>query len=398
MTIWIIEEKCDGCGRCSRACPYGGIEIQGKKAVVTERCTSCGACIDACKKNHAIESDIEPRPVPDFPDHRDVWVFAEQTRGKLARVSLELLGKAGSLAQELGQKVCAVLMGHDVSGLAHTLHDHGADIVYLVEDELLKDFRTIAYADVIEELVNQYKPNILLMGATALGRDLAPRVSRRIGTGLTADCTQLSIDPETKLMHQTRPAFGGNVMATIACRYTKPQMASVRPGVMQAHPGTGPENPELVRHQCSLNEKNIRTQVLEQTIEKQPGTDISLANVIVAGGRGVDGKKGFEMLGKLAGLLGGELACTRLIVEKKILPHSAQVGQTGKTIRPEIYIACGISGAVQHTAGMAGSRYIIAINSDASAPIFKLANWGIVGDVNEIVPELISQLSRGGES
>jgi len=397
MTIWIIEEKCDGCQRCIRACPYEGIEMKDGIASVTERCTSCGSCIEACKKNHAIESDIKPRKVPDFSGREGVWVFAEQTDGKLAGVALELLGKAQELAKDMGHKVSAVLLGKDVSHLIQTLHDHGAQNVYLVEDDLLENFRTIAYTTVIEDLVLTYKPNILLIGATALGRDLAPRVSRRIGTGLTADCTQLAIDPDEKLMFQTRPAFGGNVMATIACRYASPQMATVRPGVMESAPYK-PENPMLIRHEISLKEQDIRTKILEKVTQKKPGTDISDATVIVAGGRGVNGEKGFAMLKELADILGGELACTRLIMEQGILPHDAQVGQTGKTIRPEIYIACGISGAVQHTAGMTGSRYIIAINNDPLAPIFKLANWGIVGDVHEIVPELIKQLSCGGAS
>ncbi|WP_299981947.1 electron transfer flavoprotein subunit alpha [Desulfobacula sp.] len=397
MTIWIIEDKCDGCRRCIKACPYEGIEIKDGIASVTERCTSCGACIEACKKKNAIESDIEPRKIPDFSDRQGVWVFAEQTDGKLARVCLELLGKAQDLAKDMGHKVSAVLLGKDVSHLIQTLHDHGAQNVYLVEDDLLKNFRTIAYTNVIEDLVLTYKPNILLMGATALGRDLAPRVSRRVGTGLTADCTQLAIDPDEKLMFQTRPAFGGNVMATIACKYASPQMATVRPGVMEAAP-CKLENPTLIRHKISLKEQDIRTKILERVTQKKPGTDIIDANVIVAGGRGVNGEQGFAMLKELADILGGELACTRLIIEQGILPHDAQVGQTGKTIRPEIYIACGISGAVQHTAGMTGSRYIIAINNDPLAPIFKLANWGIVGDVHEIVPEFIKQLSCGGAS
>jgi len=397
MTIWIIEDKCDGCQKCIRACPYEGIEMVNGIASVTERCTSCGSCIEACNKNHAIESDIVPRPVPDFSDRQGVWVFAEQTNGKLARVSLELLGKAQELAKDIGHKVSAVLLGKNVSHLIKALHEHGAENIYIAEDDVLENFRTIAYTNVIEDLVLTYKPNILLLGATALGRDLAPRVSRRIGTGLTADCTELTIDPDEKLMFQTRPAFGGNVMATIACKYASPQMATVRPGVMEAKP-CNVESRNVIRHEVSLKEEDVKTKILERVIEKKPGTDISDAKVIVAGGRGVNEEQGFAMLRELADLLGGEVACTRLIAEQHILPPDTQVGQTGKTIRPEIYIACGISGAIQHTAGMSGSRYIIAINNDPLAPIFKLANWSIVGDVHEIVPELIKQLSSGGSS
>lgn len=418
MTIWIDQENCDGCKRCQRVCPYEGIELTDAVARVTDRCTNCGACVAACK-NEAITSDIVPRVVPDFSDYKGVWVFAEHTDGVLAPVGLELLGKARDLAQNLNETVSAVLLGQDIAGLCDTLAEHGADSIYLVEDPLLKDYRTIAYASVMEHLVNQYKPGILLIGATGLGRDLAPRVSRRVGAGLTADCTELSIDVDTgdtdtgdvdtgksdvddgdtisgsKILWQTRPAFGGNIMATIATRYSRPQMATVRPGVMEKHLVEN-VNTEIIRVTPPLGETDIKTRILETIKEGRTGTDITEANLIVAGGRGINGQEGFEMLRKLAQLLGGELACTRLIVEQGIMEQRSQVGQTGKTVRPEIYIACGISGAIQHRAGMMGSRYIIAINTDPAAPIFDVANWGIVGDVHEIVPEMIAQLSKGG--
>jgi len=394
MTIWIIEDQCDGCKRCQQACPYESIEVTDGVARVTDRCTSCGACVAACKKE-AIGSDITPRQVPDFSDHTGIWVFAEQTDGHLANVGLELLGKARELSVHLNEDVSAVLIGKNVAGLCDTLAEHGAHNIYLVEDDLLEQYRTIAYTDVMQALVKEYKPGILLIGATALGRDLAPRVSRRVGAGLTADCTELSIDPDERILWQTRPAFGGNVMATIANRYSRPQMTTVRPGVMEKKTVTeGVAN--IIRFKPRLNEADIRTRVLEIVKEKKSVTDITEAGVIVAGGRGVGDKKGFDMLQKLADLLGGALACTRLIVEQGIMPQHAQVGQTGKTVRPEIFIACGISGAIQHRAGMMGSRYVIAINNDPKAPIFQVANWGIVGDVNDIVPEMIKQLSNGG--
>jgi len=404
MTIWINKEECDGCKRCQRVCPYEGIEVSGGVARVTDRCTSCGACVDVCK-NEAITSDIIPREVPDFSLHKGVWVFAEQTDNVLANVGLELLGKARQLADTLDETVSAVLVGNSVEGLCDTLAAHGAEKIYLVEDELLADYRTIAYANVMEKLVKEYKPGILLIGATALGRDLAPRVSRRVGSGLTADCTELTIDVDTKnpdsndsdskILWQTRPAFGGNVMATIANRYSRPQMATVRPGVMEKNVDDD-ANAEIIRVSPQINEVDIKTRILEIVKEQKTNSDITQANVIVAGGRGINGKEGFEMLGQLAALLDGELACTRLIVEQGIMEQHSQVGQTGKTVRPEIYIACGISGAIQHRAGMMGSRYIIAINNDPGAPIFEVANWGIVGDVHEIVPEMIAQLSKGG--
>ncbi|MFH1156401.1 MAG: electron transfer flavoprotein subunit alpha [Pseudomonadota bacterium] len=393
MTIWIIEERCDGCKRCQRACVYDAIDIISGVARVTERCTSCGACVGVCK-NEAIGSDITPREVPDFSDYSGVWVVVEQRDGHLADVGLELLGKARNLAQDLGQGVAAVLLGKDVAHLCDTLADYGAGTIYLVDHDLLRQYRTIAYADAIQALVNQYKPSILLMGATPLGRDLAPRVSRRLGSGLTADCTELTIDPDEKILLQTRPAFGGNVMATIANRYSRPQMATVRSGVMEKRSIPG-QSATIIRADLTLDESRIRTRILDTVTEKPTGKDITQANVIVAGGRGVNGKPGFDTLRKLADILGGEVACSRLVVEQQILSQGCQVGQTGKTVRPEIYIACGISGAIQHRAGMMGSRYIIAINTDPEAPIFTMANWGIVGDVNDIVPELIRQLQGG---
>ena len=394
MTIWIIEDQCEGCKLCQRACPYEGIEIVDGVARVTDRCTSCGVCVSVCK-NEAIESDITPRKIPDFSDHTGIWVFAEQTDGQIADVTLELLGKAQELSACLHEDISAVLIGKNVAHLCDTLSEYGTKHIYLAEDDLLEQFRTIAYADIIENLVKKYKPSILLIGATTLGRDLAPRVSIRVGSGLTADCTELSIDPDEKILWQTRPAFGGNVMATIASRYSRPQMATVRPGVMGKKVQTA-GSVDLIHFIPDLDEARIRTKVLEIVKEKKNGIDISDANIIVAGGRGMDSKKGFDMLKKLADLLGGELACTRPIVEQGIMPQHAQVGQTGTIVRPEIYIACGISGAIQHRAGMMGSRYIIAVNNDPKAPIFQVANWGIVGDVNEIVPEMIKQLSNGG--
>ena len=395
MSIWIIEEQCDGCKQCDQVCPYQGIEITDGVAKVTERCTSCGVCIDICK-NKAIDSDITLREIPDFSDHTGIWVFIEHNNIKISSVSLELIGKAQNLANDLNEQVCAVLIGKDVTGFCDILTKFGAQNIYLGEHDLLEQYRTIAYTDVLESLIKKYKPSILLFGATTLGRDLAPRVSRRVKTGLTADCTELTIDSDEKILLQTRPAFGGNVMATIVNKYSRPQMATIRPGVMEKIKQNSFTNSNIIKFKPKLHEKNIRTKVLEIIKEKKSHTDITKANVIVAGGRGIKGRQGFKMLKQLADILNGELACTRLVVEQGILSQQAQVGQTGKTVRPEIYIACGISGAIQHRAGMMDSRYIIAINNDPDAPIFKIANWSIIGDVNEIVPEMIKQLSKGG--
>ena len=393
MTIWIEVDLCNGCKRCIKACPYDAIELRDGKAHILDRCTSCGACLEVCKEK-AIQTDAEPRVIPDFSDRKGVWVFAEQRGGKLNRVSLELLGKAQELAGTLNQQVSALVLGYQISGISDILIKYGADDVYAAEHRALKDYRTNSYAKVVEELVNQYRPNILLMGATHIGRDLAPRVSRRVGVGLTADCTELSIDSDEGILLQTRPAFGGNVMATIANRYSRPQMATVRPGVMEALEKPGNKG-KVIKHKFSLTEKEIGTKVLEIVKEKKKGVDLSKAKVIVAGGRGVGDAGGFKVLKKLANAIGGEVAGTRVAFEEGWIPVSQQVGQTGQSVRPELYIACGISGAIQHRAGMMNSRYIIAINKDPRAPIFQVADWGIVGDLHEVVHEMLRQLNKG---
>ncbi|MBW2284321.1 MAG: electron transfer flavoprotein subunit alpha [Deltaproteobacteria bacterium] len=380
MGIWIEPDLCNACQKCIRACPYGAVEMKDDKAHILDRCTSCGACLEVCKQK-AIFSDVEPRAVPDFADWKGVWVFAEQRDGELNKVSFELLGKARELAGELNEEVSAVLLGDRVDGLCESLIKHGADTVYLARHKALGGYRTTAYTKVMAELVREYRPGVLLMGATHLGRDLAPRVSRRVGVGLTADCTGLTIDPDEGILLQTRPAFGGNVMATIANRYSRPQMATVRPGVMAAV-RTPDKKGSIVKKKVALLEREIGLKVLEQVREKKKGIDITEAKVIVAGGRGVGDAAGFKMLEKLAAVVGGEVAGTRVAVEEGWIAPENQVGQTGKSVRPELYIACGISGAIQHRAGMTGSRYIIAINRDPRAPIL------------QVVPELTRQLKR----
>jgi electron transfer flavoprotein alpha subunit/NAD-dependent dihydropyrimidine dehydrogenase PreA subunit len=390
MPVWVEIDLCDGCRRCTRACPYDAMEIVEGKAHIVDRCTSCGACMDVCHKK-AILTDVRPRVIPDFTDHTGVWVFAEQRRGQINRVTMELLGKAQQLARELKQKVAAVLIGDQVSGLADAVIRFGAETVYVAEHEILKDYRTEPYAQVLRELIISRKPNILLMGATHIGRDLAPRVSRGVGSGLTADCTELSIDPGEGILLQTRPAFGGNVMATIVNRYSRPQIATVRPGVMEAVP-TPDQRGTIVAHVPHLSEEAIGTKVLDVVKETKAHVDLTQAKIIVAGGRGANDAAGFELLSQLSAMLHAELAGTRVAFENGWIPASRQVGQTGVTVRPDLYIACGVSGAIQHRAGMMDSKFIVAINKDPYAPIFKVADWGIVGDLFEVVPELIHQL------
>ena len=394
MTVWIDADLCNGCKRCEKACPYEGVEMRDGKAHILERCTSCGACIESCKQK-AILTDAKPREIPDFTDRHGVWVFAEQRGGTLHPVSLELLGKAGELAESLNQEVSAVLLGNGVENLAETLIRHGADHVVLVEDPSLVQYRAIAYTTVFEQMIGRFKPNILLMGATHIGRDLAPRVSRRVAVGLTADCTELTIDPDEKILLQTRPAFGGNIMATIANRYSRPQMATVRPGVMELKEQPGKKG-DVIRETLSIAEKDIKTRILEIVREAKKTGDLSKAKIIVAGGRGVGDASGFKVLENLAEVLGGQVAGTRVAVEEGWVPADRQVGQTGQSVRPELYIACGISGAIQHRAGIVNARYIVAINRDAMAPIFQVADWGIVGDLHDLVPEMIRQLQNEG--
>jgi electron transfer flavoprotein alpha subunit/NAD-dependent dihydropyrimidine dehydrogenase PreA subunit len=391
MAITIDQELCNGCGRCVKVCPYGGVELRDGKAVITNRCTSCGACIEVCKVE-AIGSDVKEREIPDFSDYQGVWVFAEQRDGVVSRVTFELLGLGQRLAAELDQELSAVLLGYEVGHLTEELTDFGAQTIYLAQHKLLAHYQTNPYAKVISGMVSEHKPCIFLMGASTIGRDLAPRISMRLNLGLTADCTELAVDPEDGSLLQTRPAFGGNVMATIKTPYSRPQMATVRPGVMEAKRKDGAGQSRVVEKKIKLLAKDKLTEVLEVAREKKGGVNISDAPVIVAGGRGVGSKEDMECIYALAEALGGEVAGTRMIIEEGWLPSERQVGQTGQTVRPELYIACGISGAIQHRAGMLGSRYVIAINTDERAPIFEVADWGIVGNLHEIVPALTKRV------
>lgn len=387
MGISIDLELCNGCGKCIKICPYGGVELKDGKAHLNERCTACGACIDACKVE-AISSDIKEREIPDFSDFKGVWVFAEQRDGVVNRVTLELLGLGQTLTEQLNQELSAVLLGYNVEHLTEELKEFGAQNIYLAQHEMLAHYQTNPYAKVISEIVLEHKPNIFMIGATAIGRDLAPRVSMRLNLGLTADCTELTIEPDDGSLLQTRPAFGGNVMATIKTLYSRPQMATVRPGVMEAKRKDSLLKSRIAKKDVKLLDKDTLTKVLDVVREKKKGVNLCDAKVIVAGGRGVGSEQDMECLFSLAEVLGGEVAGTRMVIEEGWLPAERQVGQTGQTVRPELYIACGISGAIQHRAGMLGSRYVIAINKDERAPIFEVADWGIVGDLHEVVPTL----------
>jgi electron transfer flavoprotein alpha subunit len=364
-----------------------------KKAVLKDNCTACGACVEACPFDAIIkeESDV---PKKDLSGYKNVWVFAEQRAGKIMPVAMELLGEGRKLADEIGCELCALVLGNNIADLTKELTAYGADKVYIGEHELLEKFTTDAYTKVITDAVNEIKPEIILMGATHIGRDLAPRVAARVDTGLTADCTRLEIDPEDKKIKQTRPAFGGNIMATIVCPNHRPQMTTVRPGVMDKAHRDDSKTGEIIKLDVKLEKKDVRTEVLE--IVKTVGELVSLtdAEVIVSGGRGLGKAEGFDLLKKLADKLGGVVGSSRACVDAGWIDHAHQVGQTGTTVKPNLYIACGISGAIQHLAGMQESDIIVAINKNEHAPIFQVADFGIVGDLYDVVPMLIEALDN----
>ena len=338
-------------------------------------------------------------------DYKGVYVFAQQVDNELSSIAFELLGEAGRLAKPLNTEVTAVLLGSNVGNLVDQLAEYGADKVIVVDDPELKEYRTEPYAHALASVINEYKPEIVLVGATAIGRDLGPRVSARVATGLTADCTVLEIGdfplnaiPGQEQKHNqllmTRPAFGGNTIATIACPDNRPQMATVRPGVMQKIDPIAGAKAEVIEYNPGFTPDNKYVEILDVVKELSDTVDIMDAKILVSGGRGVGSAENFKLLQDLADVIGGTVSCSRAVVDNGWLPKELQVGQTGKTVRPNVYFAIGISGAIQHTAGMEESDIIIAINKDDSAPIFDVADYGIVGDLNKIVPKLTEELKK----
>jgi electron transfer flavoprotein alpha subunit len=409
---YLIPGKCIACGaRCQTDCPEDAIEMneKGEPIINITKCIGCRRCVKICpaqalemyftleeQKILAAMAEKVPQEVAavetGIKEYRGVWIFVEHTEGKPATVSWELLGEGAKLAKTLGVELCSLIIGDQVEHLCQESFAYGASKVYLIDAPVFHHYRTETHFRAICYLVEKYKPEILLMGATGLGRDLAGAVATKLKTGLTADCTGLDIDDKGFLL-QTRPAFGGNIMATILTEKTRPQMSTVRPHVMALAKKDPTRTGAIIRESMKIKEEELATRVIE-VIEDATGDQLDLAGaeIIVSGGRGMCGSENFTILQQLADELGGAVGCSRAAVEAGWMPPERQVGQTGKTVRPKIYIACGISGAIQHLVGMQSSDVIIAINQDKKAPIFEVATYGIVGDVFQVVPAIISNI------
>jgi electron transfer flavoprotein alpha subunit len=392
--IQILTDKCVGCQACLTACPYNAIYMEGKKAKIDyDKCVLCGSCVSKCKfgaiemqKKAGFESAVAVK------DAKGVWVLAEQKNNKVQPVSYELLGKGRELADSLKVELTAVLLGSDVKDEAQCLIHRGADKVIVVEEPILNHYQSGPYSAVITEIIKKYKPEIILAGATTIGRSLVPRLAIKLNTGLTADCTALEIDKKEHLLLQTRPAFGGNIMATIMCKNHRPQMATVRHKVFSEAVEDQSRKGEVIIEKVDL-ELLKSDVVLKDIIEEIEETiNITEADIIVAAGRGIGAKENLSIIEELAKVLGGAVGASRSIVDAGWVPYSHQVGQTGRTVCPKLYIACGISGQIQHLVGMQSSDVIIAINKDPQAPIFKVANYAVVGDLFKIIPALINKI------
>ena len=435
MTVLVEKPKCIGCGACVMECPVEALDLVDGLVVVDEaKCIDCGKCVTICpgdalslpdkptkpKEQRDPEAgskldlkDPLPEAVKDYAAGNEkktisaqvkpvaggdvwsgVWVIIEYSNGKVAPVSWELLGEGRKLADAIGCELCGVVTGHEVDPVIPEAFVYGAEKVYVIDHPVLKDYRTEPYAEAITNLVKKYQPEIILMGATSMGRDVFPAVATKVQTGLTADCTVLGIDPETKLLQQTRPAFGGNIMATILCRTRRPQMSTVRPRVMAMPERVDGRTGELIREEFGFDESDFRTKVLDFIASDAKSAFLDKAEIIVAVGLGLAAKRNLVLAQELADVLGASLAGSRGAVEAGWLSHDQQVGQSGVTVRPKVYISIGISGAIQHLVGMETSDFIIAINNDPEASILRVANYGIVGDLFQIVPALTAEFKK----
>ena len=392
-----VNSNCTGCGICRQSCMYDAIEITGGKAVISEACVFCGACVEVCKLK-SIEIVGLGEGKKDFSDYSGICVYLETSGNKILDVGYELLSVGKKLANSLNVTLSAIAIGSNLKNSIAEVFDYGLDNLCLIDNPVFSDNLDDIYAKALVQAINKYKPEIFLAGATWFGRTLVPKVAAILKTGLTADCTGLEIDAQKKVLLQTRPTFGGNILATIITKNSRPQMATVRPHVMEKKKikkASGDYKGKI--EYITVDETRFKTKYKLIGVEKEPGENINITDydVIVSGGRGLGGGDKFSMLKELAELLGGVVGASRAAVDSGWISYPHQVGQTGRTVNPKIYIACGISGAIQHLAGMQTSDIIISINKDPGAPIFKVANYGIVGDLFEVVPKLINRVKSG---
>lgn len=399
MAMIVDKETCVGCGACVAICPVGAISLEDKACIDADSCIGCGACVNACPVGAISAEGAVAKKEVENNHGTDLWVVTELENGEPVGVTYELIGVASDLAAKAGEKCCAVLVAAEAGDVPQKLIAAGADKVYVIADAKFADYNTDLYTDAICQLIDAYKPSALLIGATADGRDLAPRIAARKMTGLCADCTELDIDVDNQVVEWTRPALGGNILATILCKETRPQMGTVRPKVFKAKPMDATRTGEVINFTC----ENLVTSPVELLKKEAVGGTSSIkiedAEVICSGGRGMGSADNFKILEEMAALFeNGTVAGSRAVVDEGWIGHSCQVGQSGKTVTPKIYFACGISGAIQHLAGMTGSDTVIAINKDANAPIFNTAQYGIVGDVNVILPKLIAKIKAYKET
>ena len=394
MSIFINDELCTGCGSCTETCPFVGIEIIDNKAVITENCNFCGACLDVCPVDAILieKKEFEVEKI-DLSEYRGVWVIAEHYKNKIHPVVFQLLGKGGELAKELEVNLTLVILGASFDDQLEEFSLYGPNEILYIKSPILKNYYSDLYVQALTGLINENKPEIILIGATPTGRDFAPRIAKRLNAGLTADCTGLEIDQTTRNLLQTRPTFGGTLMATIRTPNSRPQMATVRPGIFNSPERTKGKT-KIKKIDFNFKEKDLVTKIVRVIERKKNSINLEDAEIIVSGGRGVGSKESFKIIEELAEVLGAELGGSRVTVELGWLDQDRQIGQTGKTVSPKLYIACGISGAIQHLAGMQNSEIIVAINKDRNAPIFNVAHYGIVGELNEIVPLLIEALKK----
>ncbi|HOE13905.1 MAG TPA: FAD-binding protein [Candidatus Saccharicenans sp.] len=390
----INRETCTGCGACLQVCPFGALSLDSENiAIVSEACTGCGACLPECPVEALSLPEVEKKEQIPTDEYSGVWVWVEQYNHQAGSISWEMMGEGRKLADRRETTLSACVLGYQAEPIARQAIAYGADRVFLVDDPTLEVYRTDPYARILVELVKKYKPEIFLLGASTRGRDLAGAVATYIYTGLTADCTGLEIEEGTNLLLQIRPAFGGNIMATIKCPDNRPQMATVRHHVFEMPVPDESREGQIIRETPVLPEDRIASKVLDLIVEKNE-VNLADAKIIVSGGRGLKGPEGFTILHELADVLGGAVGASRAAVDAGWISYAHQVGQTGRTVRPDLYIACGISGAIQHQAGMRTSKVIVAINKDPEAPIFQIADYGIVGDLFTVVPALTRALKR----